>query len=404
MPHLQTLLACTLVLCGSACSPTSSSPAVPASAGANAPAAEVREVRTVLAREEAWPRTLRVTGELAAFEQATLSAKVPGRLESLAVDLGTRVKGGELLARIDAHDYELRVVQAEAALAAARARVGLPLADGDGKDEVDPESVAVVKLARNALDEALREEKRVGEMLASGVSTQAAADNAHSALLAAQGKLQDALEEVQNRRAQVLQRRADLALARAQLSDTRILAPFDGAVTARLAGTGDYLAAGAPIARLVRFDPLRLRLDVPEYAAHELHPGQPLEVEFEDGAHASASLARLSPELGARNRSLLAEAELGNPDGALRPGSFARAEIVLDPEARALVVPPEALVRFAGIDKLLEVAEGRIVERRVRVGRSEAARVEILEGMRAGAELVLAPGNLQGGAAVRVAH
>src|SRR6185295_241224 len=104
--------------------------------------------------------------------------------------------------------------------------------------------------ARTALEEAQRDEKRVDEMLRTGVGTQAAADSARSATLLAQAKLQDALEEVQNRRAQVLQRRADLALARAQLTDTQVLAPFDGAIVARLAGTGDFLAAGAPIARI----------------------------------------------------------------------------------------------------------------------------------------------------------
>lgn len=395
-----TRLVC-LALLTSACAP-GGAPAGEAKSAAPAANATAREVRSARLEAQAWPRTLRVTGELAAFEEATLSAKVPGRLESLAVDLGARVAAGQLLATVDARDYELRLAQAEAALAAARARLGLPLADGDGKDEVDPESVAVVRQARAALDEAAREEKRAAEMVRTGVATQAASDNARSALLVAEGRLADALEEVQNRRAQVLQRRADLALARAQLSDTRIVAPFAGAVTARLAGTGDYLAAGAPIARLVRFDPLRLRLDVPERSALEVHVGQALDVELEGGRHVPASLARLSPALGARSRSLLVEAELQNADGALVPGSFARAEIVLDPAARTLVAPLEALVRFAGIDKLLEVVDGKLVERRVEVGRVEGARIEILRGAAEGAELVLAPGSLQGGAAVRV--
>jgi multidrug efflux pump subunit AcrA (membrane-fusion protein) len=379
-------------------------PAAPdRSAAAQSPAA-ARDVQTAQVREEPWERTLRINGELAAFESATLSTKVAGRLDELAVDLGTRVKKGDLLARIDAHDYELRVTQSDAALGAARARLGLALVDGDEQDDVDPEHVAVVLQARTALDEAMREEKRVTEMVHSGVGTQAASDSAHSAVLLAQAKLQDALEEVQNRRAQVRQRRADLALARSQLADTKVLAPFEGAVVARLAGTGDYLNAGAPIARLVRYDPLRLRLDVPEYAAGGIKSGQQLRAEFEDGTKVEGQVTRLSPELGMRNRTLQVEGELANKDGALRPGSFARVEVVLDPSARTLVAPPEALLRFAGIDKLFEVVEGKAVERRVRVGRVDPGRIEILEGIAAGAELVLQPGNLQGGASVRVTH
>jgi RND family efflux transporter MFP subunit len=387
-----------LLLALGACAPAG--PAAPKAAGGTQPA-QFHDVRTAIAKEEPWETTLPISGELAAFESATLSTKVSGRLEELAVDLGSRVKKGDLLARVEAHDYELRVTQAEAALSAARARLGLPLEDGDGKDAVDAESVAIVRQARAALDEAQREEQRQTELLRTQVGTQAALDGAHSALLGAQGKLQDALEEVQNRRAQVLQRRADLALARAQLADTRILAPFDGAVVARLAGTGDYLGAGAPLARLVRFDPLRLRLEVPEHAAGGIKPGQVLRATLEEGTRVDGVVARISPELGARNRTLLVEGELPNPAGALRPGSFARAEVVLDGSARTLVVPPEALLRFAGIDKLFEIVDGKALERRVRVGRIDERRVEILEGIQAGAELVLAPGNLQAGASVR---
>src|SRR5258706_690648 len=395
---MRPLLPLAFAACCAACAPTAPTAVVAGQAAAP------REVHTAPAREEPWERTLRVSGELAAFEAATLSTKVAGRLDELAVDLGSRVHKGDLLARVDAHDYELRVTQAEAALAAARARLGLPLADGDGKDDADPERVAIVLQARTALDEAQREERRVAEMVHSGVGTQAASDSAHSAVLLSQAKLQDALEEVQNRRAQVLQRRADLALARAQLADTKVLAPFEGAVVARLAGTGDYLPAGAPIARLVRYDPLRLRLDVPEYAAGAIRSGQVLGAECEDGTRVEGQIARLSPELSAKNRTLRVEGELPNREGALRSGSFARVEVVLDPAARTLVVPPEALLRFAGLDKLFEVVEGKALERRVRVGRSDGQRIEILEGIAAGAELVLQPGNLQGGAAVRVIH
>ena len=394
--HRRLLL---LALACAACAPGAPSPA--AAPQGSAAASQLRDVRTAPAREEAWESTLRMSGELVAFEQATLSTKVAGRLERLDVDLGSEVAKGALLARIDAHDYELRVAQAEAALAAARARLGLPLSDADGKDEVDPESVAIVRSARAALDDALREEQRQTEMLRTQVGTQASLDNARSATLIAQGKLQDALEEVQNRRAQVLQRRADLALARSQLADTQVLAPFDGAVVARLAGTGDYLAAGAPLARLVRVDPLRLRLDVPEQAAAGIRAGQALRAELEDGTKVEGKVARISPELGARNRTLAVEGELANQERRLRPGSFAHVEIVLDGSARTLVVPPEALVRFAGLDKVFEIVDGKALERRVRVGRVEAARVEILEGLKPGAELVLAPGNLQSGAGVR---
>lgn len=363
----------------------------------------VREVRTARAALAGWERSVRVSGELVAFEQATLSAKVPGRLAPITFDLGTRVARGDVLARVDPRDYELRVEQALAALQSARARLGLS-ADGED-DAVTPEDAAIVRGARAQLSDATRERDRARDLLKGGVGAQATVDAAETRVLAAESALQDALEEVQNRRATLAQRRADIALARQQLEDAQVRAPFDGVVAARLAGAGDYLTAGAPIARVLRFDPLRLRLDVPEREAAGIQAGQSVRVVLEGAVEpVTGKLVRTAPELGARNRTLRVEAELANPDGELRPGSFARAEIVVDAEAQTLTVPAGALVRFAGIDKVIVVEGGKAVERRVTVGRTDGARVEVLDGLAAGDEVVLAPGNLPGGSAVRVTH
>ncbi len=237
------------------------------------------------------------------------------------------------------------------------------------------------------------------------MTTQSIYDTTDARFRAAESRWQAALEEVANRQAALQQRRAALALARAELADARITAPFDGAVAARLASPGDYLAEGAPLARLVRLDPVRLRLEVSERDAPAVRVGQTVRVELEAlGRPIDGLLARLGPEIGAQNRVLWAEAELENPDGSLRPGSFARAEIVLDAEARALVVPRDALVRFAGVDKVFAVEDGRAVEKQVQVGRVAPARVEILQGLVAGEEVVLSPGDLASEARVEAAR
>jgi multidrug resistance efflux pump len=91
-------------------------------------------------------------GSLAAYDQATVSVKVPGRLHSISVDLGSVVQQGQLIAQIDRQDYQLRVQQAEAALAQARARLGLPA--GGNKDRIEPEQTSTVRQARALLEEA----------------------------------------------------------------------------------------------------------------------------------------------------------------------------------------------------------------------------------------------------------
>src|SRR5688572_1588835 len=123
---------------------------------APAPAAAVQVVRL---QREPLPRSVTVSGRLAAEEQVTLSFKVTGRVEELRVDLGSTIRKGELIARLTPTDFELRLRQADAALQQARARLGL---DPNGDSEaVDPEQTALVRQARAALTEARRQRERV---------------------------------------------------------------------------------------------------------------------------------------------------------------------------------------------------------------------------------------------------
>ncbi|MBI5434166.1 MAG: efflux RND transporter periplasmic adaptor subunit [Planctomycetes bacterium] len=391
-------LAVALTTFVAACAP-SAAPAPSASREAAPPAP--REVRVATIEEVAWERTLRVTGELAEYESATLSTKVPGRVASIGVDLGSRVAKGAPIAEIERRDYELRVTQAEAALSAARALLGL--ADEPG-DRVEPADTALVRKAQAELDDARRENERLVELQKSGVSAQFELDKSVARLAQAESALQDARESVQNRLALVAQRRAELAIANQQLADTQILAPFDGVVAERSVGTGDFLTAGAAVATLVRDDPLRLRLAVREVDAPLVRVEQLVRITLDGfAAPLEARIVRLAPAIDARTRSLIVECEFANADGRLRAGSFARAEIVVDPTARSLAVPVEALISFAGIDKVIAAVDGKAKETRVVVGRRDEQRVELVSGLQAGAVVVLAPGGLQTGTPLVIA-
>jgi multidrug efflux pump subunit AcrA (membrane-fusion protein) len=113
-------------------------------------------------------------------------------------------------------------------------------------------------------------------------------------------------------------------------------------------------------------------------------------------------VVRTSPVLQEQNRTLAIEAEVANPGGRLRPGSFTRAEIVVDAGQPAILVPASAIVTFAGIEKVIGVDRDKAVERRVRTGRRVGDRMEILEGIAAGDLVVVEPGNLTGGQPVTV--
>jgi RND family efflux transporter MFP subunit len=385
-----------LAVSAAACSGPSAAAPNPAE-GSDAPSVPaVRVERTPL------DRSVTVTGTLAAEEQVMLSLKVTGRLEDVLVDLGSPVRRGEPIARLTPTDFELRLRQADAALQQARARLGLDPTGTD--DKVDVEQTAVVRQARAALDEARRQKERIATFVQRGISARADLETADSQLQIAEGRYQDALEEVKNRQAVLAQRESELALARQQLEDTTLRSPIDGVVRERHAFAGEYRAAGTPVVTVVRQHPLRLQLSVPERAAANVRVGQVVRVQVEgDSTSYEGRVARLSPAITEGNRTLPIEAEVPNPAGRLRPGMFARADIVTE-ESPAILVPHSALVVFAGVEKLLVAKDGKVHEQRVRSGRRSGDRIEILEGVTPGDLVITSPGGLADGAMVRIAQ
>jgi RND family efflux transporter MFP subunit len=392
------LCAVTLLSCAACDSPARSAETAPQSmqGARRAP----RNVRLAPVAQRELARTLTVTGTLAADEQVTLSAHVDGRLESISVDLGSRVEQGQVIAQIETTDYRLRVEQAASLLAQARARLGL---DPQGTDTaLDIEQTSLVKEAHATLDEATANLERSRTLVEQRLIARAEYDTARATQLRAETALQNAREEIRNRLALLRQRSSELQLAKKQLADSTVRAPLSGMVQSRVASAGEFVAVGAPIVTLVRIDPLRLRAEVPERDAGSVQVGQTVRFAIEGQSERfEGRVARVAPTLAEQSRTLVVEAEIRNP-GTLRPGSFARAEIVLEGAEPALGVPPAAIVTFAGIDKVLLVDAGKAVEQHVVLGRRVDDFVEVLSGLRAGQSVVLEPGNLQQGEPVSV--
>lgn len=360
-----------------------------------------RTVRVVVAGNRAMESTLLVSGSLAAYEQATLSVKAPGRLERFSVDLGSRVRKGELIARIEPRDYELRLQQAAAFLAHARAAVGLPLQGEDDRFMAD--ETTVVREAKAVLDEATASRSRIANLSKSGIASRAELDTTEAAYKVAFNRYEAAREEVRRRQADLEQRRAEYEIAKQQLADTEIVAPFDGAVGLRNAGVGEFLNAGAAVVTVVRTDPLRLRLQIPERESSRVRAGQKVRLNVEGIARPhTGALARLSPLITDEARVLVVEADIQN-DGALRPGMFARAEIVLAEREQVLAVPAGALITFAGIEKVIVARDGKAQERVIATGRRGGDWIEIVQGLERGEQVVLNPGNLRTGLPLEIA-
>src|SRR5687767_4282884 len=368
--------------------------------GAGGDARPARKVKITPVAETPFGETVTANGTLAAYDQTTVSVKVPGRVRVITVDLGSVVRRGQTIAQVDPQDYRLRVQQAEASLAQARARLGLTPTGSD--DRIDPEQTSTVRQARAVYDEARFSRDRAARLVEQGVIAKAEFDTANAAFKVAEGRYQDAYEEVRNRQGVLAQRRSELELARQQLKDTAVVAPLDGIVQEKRTSVGEYLAAGAPVVNIVRMDPLRLRAEIPERESRSVRTGQDVRVTVEGDTNVYLGrIMRLSPVIAEQNRMLIVEADVRN-NGTLRPGSFAHAEIVTNDAKMAVTVPNSAIVTFAGIEKVILVQNGKALERPITTGRRGAEFTEIVSGVSVGEKVVVEPGNLQSGQAVEV--
>lgn len=360
-----------------------------------------RHVEAARARKVPLGEQVVISGTLAAQDEVTVKSKVGGRLASISVDLGSIVESGQQIAQIEQVDYRLRVAQAQAMLGQAKASLGL--SPSDRRSEIEVDEATAVRAAQATLEEARANFERSKTLLEKRLIGRADFDSANATLLRAESEVQRAREDVYQRLAVLKQREVELSLARQQLSDTSIRSPLDGVVQVRRASAGELLAAGADVATVVRIDPLRLRVEVPEREAARIAVGQVLHVRVDDSDRVYAGrVARLSPVLDAQSRTLVVEGEIPNR-GELTPGSFARARIELGEGEPVLAIPRSALVVFAGIEKVIGIDDGRAVEKPIKTGRTAGELVEVLEGLSAGELVVLEPGSLQHGEPVVVA-
>jgi RND family efflux transporter MFP subunit len=347
-PHLIIGISTLCVLLGSGCGPAEQ---------ATAPKTDgpARSVRVAKVEPHPLERALTVVGSLAAREEALVAAQVAGQIERCLVDLGDTVTPGQELALIDTAAYEARLRQ----------------------------SAANLERANAAAANAAQTLRRVRELQAGKI--------------ASASELDQAVAQAEQSDAEVKAAEAELAVAQLNLDRSRVKAPFAGAVAARPAGVGDYVAIGVPIVRLVQINPLRLRLDVPERDSALVRPGQSVRLTVTGDTNTyPGQLVRLAPAIRATDRMLVVEADVPNP-GALRAGLFARAQIIVNPAEPALCIPARALITFAGLEKVVTIKDGRAAEKNITTGRRTDDWIEVLAGLNAGEPVVLEPAGIRTG-------
>lgn len=365
------------------CSAPPSRAAEPAAA-----AAAPIEVATARVAEETVTRVVRATGTLMADDQAEVSAEIAGRIAATPVERGTRVADGATLVQLASTEASAQLAEAEAIAAQAAAALNL-----DAGGAFDVARVPEVANARAELQLAEAEYARVKSLLDQRVVSPSEHDQRATQVEAARQRLEAARNAATQRFRGYQASLARVTLARKALADTTVRAPFAGAVVERRVSVGDYVTRGQVVAVVVRMNPLRVELAIPEQDVSRVAAGQP--VTFRVDAHSdrvfTGTVRFVAPALRTDQRALTIEAVVANADGALKPGLFATAEIAEPGGRKALLVPRVALREVGSTQRLFVIAGDRLEDRIVAPGQTVGDRVVLESGVRAG-ELVAIPG------------
>ncbi|QUV85109.1 efflux RND transporter periplasmic adaptor subunit [Chloracidobacterium aggregatum] len=400
-PRFQVVLALLLVSLLSGCSHKKETVSAAAD---NATPPPVLEVRTTPAVERLIKKSIETVGSLVPDEQVVVAGQVGGEIAELTVDVGSPVKAGQIIARISPKEYELRLQQAEAALAQARAMLG----EAGRRDPIDIEAVPTVRQAKATLDDARAQMERTQRLVESGDVPRQRWDTVEANYRAAEARHQAARDEAVMRIGMVEQRQAEVRLARKKLEDSAVRAPISGFVSVRHKSRGDFIneqGGNRDIVTIVRLDPIRLQANVAEVGVSYVKPNMPVRFTTDayPGRDFPARVARISPVLNQQTRLLMVEAVAPNPQGLLKPGMFARVYVDIASDVPAVFIPSLAVVSVAGVEKVFVAVDGKAVERKVRLGKRDGESVEITEGLKPGEQVITtALDRLTDGTPVRV--
>ena len=343
--------------------------------------APVVAAAAVAATEQPIARFIRATGSLMAEEQADVAAETAGRVVSAAIERGQPVSQGAELIRLSATETDAQLKEAEANAAQLEARLGIT-----GGAGLDVNVVPEVQNAKAGADLAQAEFARIKSLLDQKVVSQSEYDQRRTQAEAAKQQVEAAKNGALQQFQMLQAARARVSLARKAFADTSVRAPFNGVVAQRLVTAGDYVTKGMKVATVVRINPLRVQLTVPEQAMSSMAPGQPVtfEVDAYPGRQFVGHVKYVSPSLQADQRALTVEATVPNADGVLKPGLFATARIEQPRKTSGVLVPASSVQVLSGTSRVYVVTGDHVEERIVTTGDTVGDLIEITKGLKAG--------------------
>ena len=383
-------------------------------AGASAsPTPAAIQISTTSAVMRQLPRFFEANGSLAPNQQADVAAETSGKVAAVGVDMGSTVRRGQMIIKLDDADFRIKVQQAQAQLDQAKAT----LRQNEAKiglrpgQKFNPENVPEVAAARSALELADKNLRRYEKLVETGDISRSAYDQQKSQRDQLAEQYQAVIHQAQQNYAAVANAQAavdaaatQLALAKRNLGYTVVVSPMPGYVSDRPADIGEYVSPQQKVATVVNMNPLRVRIDIPEQAIPQIHTGESVSVSvaaYPDRSFAG-HVARVSPSVTTASRTLTVEADVENPKAELKPGQFATVRILLPQTEPAVLVPQRALRTISGATYVFVIKNGHAEQRLVQSGQTEGDLVELKSGV--AADELVATSNvdqLSDGAAVR---
>ena len=402
---LLAILAAAVFFAAAGCRGSKDNPTKTEAASGPAQAVRVTTVRPVTRQVSS---SVQVTGSFLAEESSDVAPPAAGRVTATPVDAGDFVKEGQILAKLEDRDAQLRLEsalaseqQAEASLRQAESRIGLLQGT-----KFDPENVPEVRSAKAAYDSSVAQAKmsdadaqRYESLIKTGDVSQSAFDKARTQADTAkeqansskqmyEAALNSARQNFQgviNAQASLAGARSQTAIAHKAVDDTLIKAPFAGYISSRPIAVGQYVALTSKIATLVRVTPLKLELQVPEANGPQLqvHAQVEASVPGYPGRVFHGDVTSINPTVDPNSRTISVEAKFANQDVALKPGMFATARILLSGSSMGIFVPRSAILTDPSTNssQAFFIRDGKARVAVVQLGAADGDNIQVLSGV-----------------------
>jgi len=373
---------------------------------ANPPTAQNRKrqipVETVLLHPGSIDRRLHLTGTIISEAMVEVLSKVPGILEKIQVEQGDRVKADQVVAMVEREEKEAQLQEAQAALDVLRARWA-QVETGARPEEIT-QSEQLVRQTKASWETSLDNYMRLKNLKERDFISQQRLDEAMLQVTLSEAEYRSAKEKLtllkkgarQEDRdallAQIRQAEAALRLAQIHLKNTTIRAPISGIISKRFLDQGAFVSTTTPMVRIVAMDKVKVLVQVVESELAQLRIGAKAEISVDAYRKQvfRGEVSCISPTVDPESRMADIEIQVGNKDHRLKPGMFARVNLVVQRRNGVLLLLKDSLVRESGYTRVFVHENGRALLREVSLGLEGEKYVEVVRGLQEGEEVIVA--------------